>query len=82
VPVEADEEDEVELWSGDVEVLEELWSGVVCAVVVSDDCVLVSELLLVLDVDAVWSEDDVSSIVSFCAHAARARLTAAAMLSK
>ena len=57
---------------------------------VSDDCVLASELddvlasLLVLDddedVEAVGS--DVSSIVSFDAHAASARLTAAAMLSK
>jgi hypothetical protein len=84
VPVEADDEDEVELWSGGVV---ELGSGVVCAVLVSEDCVLVSELdelesLLVLedDVDAVGS--DVSSIVSFDAHAASARVTAAAMLRK
>jgi hypothetical protein len=59
-------------------------------VLVSDDWVLVSELedvlafgsVLLLVLDAVRSEDDVSSIVSFCAHAARARPTAAAMLSK
>lgn len=44
--------------------------------------VLESDVLLVDEVDAVESGEDVSSIVSFWAHAASARATAAAMLAK